>query len=140
MASQFEKRLLSEGNNVDYPQVGDEVTIEYTGWLYDASKPDFKGTQFDSSVGRGDFKTQIGVGRVIPGRLPRRVTPGSAFAKNYACTGWDTGVPQMSLGEKSRLIIPGNMAYGERGFPGLIPKNATLVFDVHLKGINNKKI
>ncbi|EHY58990.1 hypothetical protein HRR83_001748 [Exophiala dermatitidis] len=120
MASQFEKRLLSEGNNVDYPQVGDEVTIEYTGWLYDASKPDFKGTQFDSSVGRGDFKTQIGVGRVIPG--------------------WDTGVPQMSLGEKSRLIIPGNMAYGERGFPGLIPKNATLVFDVHLKGINNKKI
>ncbi|KIY00654.1 uncharacterized protein Z520_03318 [Fonsecaea multimorphosa CBS 102226] len=96
MASQFHKLLLSEGNRIDYPRQGDEVSIEYTGWLYDASKPhqDFKGNQFDSSVGRGPFKIQIGIGRVIQG--------------------WDHGVPQMSLGEKSRLIIPGNMAYGER--------------------------
>jgi len=121
MASQFQKKLLSAGNNVDYPKTGDEVIIEYTGWLYDTKKADnqYKGDQFDSSVGRGDFKTQIGTGRVIPG--------------------WDTGVPQMSLGEKSTLIIPGNMAYGERGFPGLIPRNATLIFDVHLKAINGKK-
>ncbi|KAJ9606905.1 hypothetical protein H2200_008916 [Cladophialophora chaetospira] len=167
MASQLDKKLLSKGNDKDYPKVGDEVTIEYTGWLYDTSKADneYKGNKFDSSVGRGDFKTQIGVGRVIQG--------------------WDQGVPQMSLGEKSRLTIPGHMAYGDRsvlkslffdtqgpmsalciepvtnrkswlpnmlcniaqstneisddGFPGLIPKNATLIFDVHLKGINGKK-
>lgn len=121
MATQLDKKLLSAGNNKDYPKVGDEVLIEYTGWLYDSSKvdQDFKGNKFDSSVGRGDFKTQIGVGRVIQG--------------------WDQGVPQMSLGEKSRLTIPGHMAYGDSGFPGLIPKNATLIFDVHLKGINGKK-
>ncbi|KIW32789.1 hypothetical protein, variant 2 [Cladophialophora immunda] len=121
MASQFHKQLLFEGNGTDYPRKGDEVSIEYTGWLYDASKPDqdYKGDKFDSSVGRGAFKTQIGVGRVIEG--------------------WDHGVPQMSLGEKSRLTIPGHMAYGDRGFPGLIPKNATLIFDVHLQGINGKK-
>ncbi|OAP60030.1 hypothetical protein AYL99_05032 [Fonsecaea erecta] len=89
MASEFHKKLLSQGNGVDYPKKGDEVMIEYTGWLYDASKPDqdYKGNKFDSSVGRGAFKTQIGVGRVIQG--------------------WDHGVPQMSLGEKSRLTIPG---------------------------------
>jgi len=122
MASQLDKTLISKGNGSDYPKVGDEVTIEYTGWLYEASNAskDYKGTQFDSSVGRGDFKTQIGVGRVIQG--------------------WDQGVPQMALGEKARLTIPGHMAYGDRGFPGLIPKNATLIFDVHLKGINNKRI
>ncbi|EXJ80837.1 peptidylprolyl isomerase [Capronia epimyces CBS 606.96] len=94
--SQFERKVITPGNGVDYPQTGDQVTIEYTGWLFDPSKAanGFKGTQFDSSVGRGDFQTQIGVGRVIPG--------------------WDVGVKQMSLGEKSTLIIPGNMAYGER--------------------------
>ncbi|KIW66621.1 hypothetical protein, variant [Phialophora macrospora] len=121
MATQLDKKLLSPGNNKDYPKVGDEVAIEYTGWLYDSSKAneDYKGNKFDSSVGRGEFKTQIGVGRVIQG--------------------WDQGVPQMSLGEKSRLTIPGHMAYGDRGFPGLIPKNATLIFDVHLKAINGKR-
>ncbi|OCT51110.1 hypothetical protein CLCR_09333 [Cladophialophora carrionii] len=90
MATRLDKKLLSAGNNVDYPKSGDEVTIEYTGWLYDASKAneDYKGDKyvtasrataaasvsrsdlgdrFDSSVGRGDFKTQIGVGRVIQG-------------------------------------------------------------------------
>ncbi|EXJ68965.1 peptidylprolyl isomerase [Cladophialophora psammophila CBS 110553] len=69
MASQLQKVVLSPGNNSDYPTRGDEVVIEYTGWLYDASRPDedFKGSQFDSSVGRGDFKTAIGVGRVIRG-------------------------------------------------------------------------
>ncbi|KIW66620.1 hypothetical protein PV04_05937 [Phialophora macrospora] len=96
MATQLDKKLLSPGNNKDYPKVGDEVAIEYTGWLYDSSKAneDYKGNKFDSSVGRGEFKTQIGVGRVIQG--------------------WDQGVPQMSLGEKSRLTIPGHMAYGDR--------------------------
>jgi len=119
--SSINKKLLKQGNGQDYPKPGDEVTIEYTGWLQDlsASSNNNKGKQFDSSVGRGDFKTQIGTGRVIPG--------------------WDQEVPQMSLGEKSTLTIPGQLAYGASGFPGLIPPNATLIFDVHLKGINGKR-
>ncbi|KIX02300.1 uncharacterized protein Z518_08240 [Rhinocladiella mackenziei CBS 650.93] len=73
MATQLSKKLIRSGNNADYPKRGDEVTIEYTGWLYDPSKADegYKGAQFDSSVGRGDFKTKIGVGSVIPG-MPLR--------------------------------------------------------------------
>jgi len=112
----LQKELIKEGDNTNYPKKGDQVTMEYTGWLYDSSAEKNRGKQFDSSVGRGDFKTAIGVGRVI--------------------AGWDEGVPQMSLGERSVLTIPGKMAYGDRGFPGLIPPNATLIFEVELKGIN----
>ncbi|KAK5132442.1 FK506-binding protein 1B [Meristemomyces frigidus] len=118
------KKQLVAGNGVDKPKAGDNITMEYTGNLYDQSAADNKGKQFDSSVGRGDFKTQIGVGQVIKG--------------------WDEGVINvdggMSLGEKATLTITGDYAYGERGFPGLIPANATLIFDVQLKGINNKKM
>jgi len=118
------KKQLVAGNGVDKPKAGDNITMEYTGNLYDQNAADNKGKQFDSSVGRGDFKTQIGVGQVIKG--------------------WDEGVINvdggMSLGEKATLTITGDYAYGERGFPGLIPANATLVFDVQLKGINNKKM
>ncbi|KIW91760.1 uncharacterized protein Z519_07729 [Cladophialophora bantiana CBS 173.52] len=109
MASQLQKVILSPGNNSDYPTRGDEVLIEYTGWLYDASNPDedFKGSQFDSSVGRGDFKTAIGVGRVIQG-MDFSVTYTSAvILKQCVPAGWDEGVTRMSLGEKSRLTIPG---------------------------------
>ncbi|KAK5207004.1 hypothetical protein LTR41_007539 [Exophiala xenobiotica] len=69
MATQLEKKVIQPGNKTDYPKTGDEVTIQYTGWLHEPSKAanGYKGKQFDSSVGRGDFKTQIGVGRVIPG-------------------------------------------------------------------------
>ncbi|KAI4218784.1 MAG: hypothetical protein L6R36_008752 [Xanthoria steineri] len=83
------RKVLKEGNGTDKPKKGDVVTIEYTGNLYDESKADndYRGTQFDSSVGRGDFKTQIGVGKVI--------------------RGWDEGVMEMSLGEKSVLTISG---------------------------------
>lgn len=120
MATQLNKKLNQAGNGADFPKPGDNITMAYTGWLHEPSKADadFKGNQFDSSVGRGDFKTKIGVGQVIQG--------------------WDQLVPQMSLGEKATLTIPGNLAYGDRGYPGLIPKNATLIFDVHLKAINNK--
>ncbi|KAJ9627541.1 uncharacterized protein PV06_05887 [Exophiala oligosperma] len=120
MATQFEKKLVKEGNKTDYPKQGDTVTIEYTGWLFDPSAGENKGNQFDSSVGRGDFKTPIGVGRVI--------------------AGWDQGVQQMSLGEKSTLVIPAHMGYGDRGFPGHIPPNSTLIFDVYLKGINGNSV
>ncbi|RMY77951.1 hypothetical protein D0862_13459 [Hortaea werneckii] len=122
--------LISPGNGTDKPKQGDTITMEYTGTLYDQNAPDNKGKQFDSSVGRGDFQTKIGVGQVI--------------------RGWDEGVLSadggMTLGEKCRLTITGletngsrsDYAYGSRGFPGLIPPNATLVFDVQLKGINSK--
>ncbi|KAI4211786.1 MAG: hypothetical protein LQ351_005427 [Letrouitia transgressa] len=126
------RKVLKDGNGVDKPKKGDEVTIEYTGNLHDDSQAgnDYRGKEFDSSVGRGDFKTKIGVGKVI--------------------RGWDEGVMDMSLGEKSILTISGDYAYGERqqltrmrndlsGFPGLIPPHSTLVFAVELKGINNKK-
>ena len=104
-----ERTVLKSGNEVDKPQKGDLVTIEYTGNLYDDSAPEKKGTQygpyhqlypsiavrdtdachhrFDTSKGRGDFQTEIGVGKVI--------------------RGWDEGVTQMSLGEKSILTISG---------------------------------
>ena len=61
------KTLISPGNGQDKPQAGQTVTMEYTGWLYDESSPQNRGKQFDSSVGRGDFKTAIGVGQVIRG-------------------------------------------------------------------------
>jgi len=121
MSSELQKQLIKPGNGHDKPKKGDEVTIEYTGWLYDAAAAanQQRGKQFDSSKNRGDFKTAIGVGRVIKG--------------------WDQGVMDMTLGEQSVLTIPGHMAYGDRGFPGLIPANATLIFEVELKGIGNKK-
>ncbi|KAL8793755.1 MAG: hypothetical protein Q9195_003697 [Heterodermia aff. obscurata] len=91
-----DKVVLEEGNGVDKPSKGDEVTIEYTGNLYDEDQADnhYRGTQFDSSVGRGDFRTQIGVGKVI--------------------RGWDEGVTTMTLGEKSVLTISSDYAYGDR--------------------------
>ncbi|CAK7220981.1 FK506 binding protein proline rotamase rapamycin-binding protein [Sporothrix bragantina] len=98
------------------PNKGDRVTIEYTGYLKDTNKPDNKGDKFDSSVGRGDFVTAIGVGQVIKG--------------------WDEGVVQMKLGEKATLDITPDYGYGARGFPGHIPPNSSLIFDVELKKIN----
>ncbi|KIW48891.1 uncharacterized protein PV06_01450 [Exophiala oligosperma] len=82
--TQLQKKLVRPGNGQDFPKTGDEVTIEYTGWLYDGSKADndYKGKQFDSSRGRGDFKTPIRVGRVIPGTSADPLThiPGARLA------------------------------------------------------------
>lgn len=86
-----QKQLISEGNGTDRPKKGDQVTMEYTGWVFDPNATDNKGKQFDSSVGRGDFKTSIGVGQVI--------------------RGWDEGIlgpsgnDGMTLGEKATLVI-----------------------------------
>ncbi|PNS21768.1 Peptidyl-prolyl cis-trans isomerase [Sphaceloma murrayae] len=117
------KKTLKPGNGTDRPTAGDTITMEYTGTLYDPSAPDNKGKQFDSSVGRSDFVTKIGVGQVIKG--------------------WDEGILNvdggMTLGEKATLTITSDYAYGERGFPGHIPPQASLVFDVELKAINNKR-
>jgi FKBP-type peptidyl-prolyl cis-trans isomerase FkpA len=95
---------------------GFNVTVHYTGWLYDASKPDNKGTKFDSSVDRKEpFVFFLGGGQVIQG--------------------WDEGFAGMKVGGKRTLIIPSHMGYGPYGAGGVIPPNATLVFDVELLGV-----
>jgi FKBP-type peptidyl-prolyl cis-trans isomerase FkpA len=91
---------------------GKTVIVHYTGWLYDPAKPDGHGAKFDSSVGKTPFGFPLGAGRVIKG--------------------WDEGVAGMKVGGKRTLVIPSAMAYGERGAGGIIPPNATLVFDVEL--------
>ncbi|KAG2177183.1 hypothetical protein INT43_007840 [Umbelopsis isabellina] len=104
---------ISAGDGQNFPKKGDRVTIHYVGTLED-------GTKFDSSRDRSDaFSCVIGVGQVI--------------------RGWDEGVPQLSLGQRAKLTATGDYAYGPRGFPGLIPPNATLIFDVELLAINGKK-
>jgi FKBP-type peptidyl-prolyl cis-trans isomerase FkpA len=92
---------------------GRVITVHYTGWLADASRPEKKGTQFDTSVGRDAYRFVLGVGSVI--------------------SGWDQGIPGMRVGGKRRLEIPPALAYGSAGAGnGAIPPNATLIFDVEL--------
>jgi FKBP-type peptidyl-prolyl cis-trans isomerase FkpA len=90
---------------------GNSVTVNYTGWLYDASKPDQKGAQFDSSIGRGPFTFTLG-GRLV-------------------ILGWDLGGAGLMVGGRRRLVIPPSLGYGPRA-NGPIPGNSTLVFDVEL--------
>jgi FKBP-type peptidyl-prolyl cis-trans isomerase len=106
---------LAEGEG-DAIAAGDTAVVHYTGWLYDPQAEDSKGKKFDSSVDRGQpFRFPLGAGRVI--------------------RGWDEGVAGMKVGAKRRLVIPPELAYGARGAGGVIPPNATLVFDVELLGI-----
>jgi FKBP-type peptidyl-prolyl cis-trans isomerase FkpA len=97
-------------------EVGFNVTVHYTGWLYDANAKDFKGQKFDSSLDRNSpFNFFLGGGQVIQG--------------------WDEGVQGMKIGGKRTLIIPSELGYGARGAGGAIPPNATLVFDVELLNV-----
>ena len=91
---------------------GNRCTVSYAGWLYNSSRPDGKGTQFDSSPG---YAFLLGAGQVI--------------------RGWDQGVAGMRVGGQRRLVIPPELAYGTAGFGGVIPPNATLVFDITLLGV-----
>jgi FKBP-type peptidyl-prolyl cis-trans isomerase len=92
---------------------GRTVVVHYTGWLYDESRTDHKGAKFDSSRDRNEpFPFTLGAGEVI--------------------SGWDQGVAGMKVGGQRMLTIPPDMGYGARGAGGVIPPNATLLFDVEL--------
>lgn len=100
--------VIKEGTGAA-PQTGDSVSVHYTGWLED-------GTKFDSSVDRNEpFSYRFGRGQVIQG--------------------WEEAVATLKVGGKSKFTIPSELAYGERGAGGVIPPNATLIFDIELLAI-----
>lgn len=103
--------VLQQGTG-EAAKTDDNVTVNYVGTLQD-------GTKFDSSIDRGQpFQFTLGQNSVIKG--------------------WELGVAGMKVGEKRRLTIPPELAYGERGAGGVIPPNATLIFEINLLGINQK--
>lgn len=103
---QIEKLTTGSGAS---PKQGDTVSVHYTGWFTDGGK-------FDSSVDRDEpFTFVLGEGQVI--------------------AGWDLGVATMKVGDKVKLTIPPDLAYGRDGYPGAIPPNATLVFEVELLAV-----
>ncbi len=91
---------------------GNTVTVNYTGWLYNASAANLRGTQFDTSVGKQAFSFKLGVGQVI--------------------AGWDQGVAGMKVGGTRTLIIPSSLGYGSAGVGNTIPPNTALVFTVDM--------
>ena len=111
----FQRIDVVEGGG-QVAKAGDEVSVHYTGWLYDQAAADRRGQKFDSSVDRGDpFVFMVGAGRVI--------------------RGWDDGIPGMRVGGKRELLIPADMGYGAKGAGGVIPPGASLVFEVELLDI-----
>ena len=93
---------------------GRAVRVNYTGWIYDPARPENKGQQFDSSL--------------TPGRSPYAFTVGTGMV----IRGFDQGVPGMKVGGLRRVVIPPDLGYGSAGSGGVVPPNATLVFDIEL--------
>ncbi len=107
---QYEDTVVGCG---EAARAGNHVTVHYTGWLHDPKAPQNRGRKFDSSKDRGDpFDFPLGAGNVI--------------------RGWDEGVQGMQVGGTRVLTIPPDLGYGARGAGGVIPPNATLVFEVDL--------
>jgi FKBP-type peptidyl-prolyl cis-trans isomerase FkpA len=107
---QYEDTVVGTGA---LAQAGQHVTVHYTGWLYENGTA---GRKFDSSKDRRDpFRFDLGAGMVI--------------------RGWDEGVQGMQVGGTRRLVIPPQLGYGSRGAGGVIPPNATLLFEVELLGV-----
>lgn len=109
----FSQADISVGTGTE-ATAGKVLTVNYTGWLYDATKTDLKGLQFDTSVGATPFSFTLGIGQVI--------------------AGWDQGLPGMKVGGARRLVIPPSLAYGSIR-SGPIPPFATLVFEVELLNV-----
>ena len=108
---EYEDKVVGDGAEA---KAGDHVTVHYTGWL--RNDDGTKGPKFDSSKDRNDpFEFALGAGMVI--------------------RGWDEGVQGMKVGGARQLIIPAELGYGSRGAGGVIPPNATLIFDVELLGV-----
>lgn len=108
----YKKDIIAQGDGVTFPKRGQKVSVHYTGFLTKVG-----GKKFDSSKDRGKpFQFSVGVGQVI--------------------RAWDEGVATMSVGEKCYLTCDPDYAYGAEGAAGVIPPNATLVFEVELLGVH----
>ena len=109
---ELQKQDVTVGTGAE-ARPGRPVKVHYTGWLYDAGTKDHRGKKFDSSKDHGEpFEFNLGAKEVIPG--------------------WDEGVAGMKVGGTRVLTIPPHLGYGARGAGGVIPPNATLVFEVEL--------
>lgn len=110
---QYEDTVVGGGAEAS---AGQRVKVHYTGWLHDPAAANGRGAKFDSSKDRGDpFSFPLGAGHVI--------------------RGWDEGVQGMKVGGTRVLTIPADLGYGARGAGGVIPPNATLVFEVELLAV-----
>lgn len=110
---QYEDTVAGSGAEA---KAGQRVKVHYTGWLHDPTAANQRGRKFDSSKDRGDpFAFPLGAGHVI--------------------RGWDEGVQGMKVGGTRVLTIPADLGYGARGAGGVIPPNATLVFEVELLAV-----
>jgi len=115
--TQLQKTDITVGTGAEAVQ-GKVAVVHYTGWLYDPSSMDKKGRKFDSSLDRqSPFSFPVGGGRVI--------------------RGWDQGVAGMRVGGRRTLVIPADLAYGNRGAGGVIPPDATLLFEIELLAVRD---